>query len=264
MSREDTYGFPMGYIPKEKQADCGAIQVDRDGKRFTNEVWKQHTQYYELTVFDSQRSTYPRVPCYWIFDDLRMNAGQLVLRETGAGGPLQMYAWSQDNQPELEKGWVTRGDTIEDLARKLDLPVDNLRQTVNDYNRGCETGEDAFGRARHTLVPLSATVTTRCACGRAAPTRRAAPSGTPEARSSMSTATSFPGCIRPGSSVRSMGCSIRSAGATSRNASRLVELRARTWSPKDESKRLSRRPRHESRGSSSIQHERMRSIVRCR
>lgn len=155
MSREDTYGFPMGYIAKDKQADCGAMQVDRDGRRFTNEVWKQHTQYYELTVFDSQRSIYPRVPCFWVFDDRRMNAGQLVLRETGAGGPLQMYAWSHDNQAELEKGWLTKGETIEDLARKLDLPVDNLKQTLNEYNQACETGKDPFGRQPHTLVPLS-------------------------------------------------------------------------------------------------------------
>jgi len=156
LSREDTYSFPMGYIAKDKQADCGVMQVDRNGKRFTNEVWKQHTQYYELTVFDSQKSVYPRVPCFWIFDDLRLNAGQLVLRETGAGGPLQMYPWSHDNQKELDKGWITKGDSIEDLARKLDIDPDSLKQTLTEYNEACDTGNDPFGRARHTLVPLTA------------------------------------------------------------------------------------------------------------
>lgn len=157
LKRESLHNFPKGKVDKSGvEASCGVIQVDRDGKRFTNEVWKQHTQYYELLAYDSQRGVYPRVPCYWIFDDLRMNAGQLPLRETGAAGPLQLYPWSQDNRAELERGWVVKADTIEELARKIDLPPDNLKQTLREYNLACETKDDPFGRPRHTLVPLTA------------------------------------------------------------------------------------------------------------
>lgn len=157
LSRWDTSKFPMGYIDKTgAEATCGVMQVDRDGKRFTNEVWKQHTQYYELTLYDSHKGTYPRVPCYWIFDNARMNAGQLPLRETGAAGPLRLYPWSQDNQAELEKGWIVKGDTIEDLARKMDLDPANLKQTLKEYNDACSTKVDPLGRPANTLVPLSA------------------------------------------------------------------------------------------------------------
>ena len=131
------------------------MQIDRFGKRFTNEVWKQHTHYYELTGFDSQRTVYPRVPCYWIFDQARMNAGQLALRETGAAGPLQLYPWSQDNVAELEKGWIMKADSIEELAKKLEMDPATLRDTLRDYNTGCESGKDAFDRPPHTLVELN-------------------------------------------------------------------------------------------------------------
>ena len=140
-------------------ASCGAMQVDRLGRRFTNEVWKQHTHYYELTVFDAQRGLYPRVPSYWIFDEARMRRGQLVNRETGAAGPLRLYDWSDENQRELERGWIVRGRTIEELARALGMDPDTLRQTLREYNAGCAAGVDPLGPPPHgrpagTLVPL--------------------------------------------------------------------------------------------------------------
>ena len=143
----------------KQNASCGAIQVDQLGRRFTSEVWKQHTHYYELTVFDSQRGLYPRVPSYWIFDSGRMRRGQLVNRETGAAGPLRLYPWSDDNEAELERGWIVRGDTIEDLARTLAMEPATLRQTLREYNAGCESGVDSlgpppYGRPAGTLVPL--------------------------------------------------------------------------------------------------------------
>lgn len=164
MTREQTYSFPgplgdkgqAGVEATPTRAGCGVMQVDRFGKRFTNEVWKQHTHYYELTGFDSQRTVYPRVPCYWIFDQARMDKGQLALRETGAAGPLQLYPWSQDNLTELDKGWFIKANSIEDLAIRLEMDPNELRDTLRDYNNGCATGKDAFGRPAHTLVELNA------------------------------------------------------------------------------------------------------------
>jgi succinate dehydrogenase/fumarate reductase flavoprotein subunit len=136
------------------QAACGFIQVDRFGHRFTNELWKGHTHYYELTAFDSHRTLYPRVPSYWIFDETRMQRGQLVFRENGAAGPLQLYPWSQDNLKELDGGWITKGKTIEDLARSLDIEPSAMGDTLREYDQACSRGVDRLGRPPHTLVPL--------------------------------------------------------------------------------------------------------------
>jgi succinate dehydrogenase/fumarate reductase flavoprotein subunit len=142
------------YGSGKRGASCGTMQVDRFGRRFTNEVWKQHTHYYELTGYDSHRGVYPRVPTYWIFDSARMRRGQLVSRETGAAGPLRLYPWSEDNQAELARGWITRAETIEGLADRLAMEPAVLRGTLAEYNAACETGRDPFGRPADTLVGL--------------------------------------------------------------------------------------------------------------
>jgi succinate dehydrogenase/fumarate reductase flavoprotein subunit len=84
-----------------------------------------------------------------------MRRGQLVSRETGAAGPLRLYDWSDDNEKELDRGWITRGATIEGLADTLDMEPAVLRQTLRDYNAGCDVGTDAFGRPPATLVGLT-------------------------------------------------------------------------------------------------------------
>lgn len=134
---------------------AGYVVVDRDGKRFTSENFKLHCLYYELGFFDTQRLEYPRIPCYWIFDQNRMEAGALPLTIAGPAGPHQLYSWSQDNSKEMEQGWIISGRTVRELARKLELPPDTLHRTVNTYNRYCQRGHDPEFKRRPTdLIPL--------------------------------------------------------------------------------------------------------------
>ncbi len=133
----------------------GFVIVDRNGRRYTNEIYKGHSVYYELGQFDSQRLVYPRIPSYWIFDRRRMEGGRLPGNRGGATGAHQLYPWSIDNSKELEKGWIITAATVGKLAQKLDLPADNLERTVLDYNRFCERGRDEeCGRPPATLAPL--------------------------------------------------------------------------------------------------------------
>lgn len=142
---------------RELVATAGYIVVDRAGKRFTKETFKPHTLNYELTLYDSQRLLYPRIPSYWIFDRRRMDNGPLVRLLSGPAGPAHLYGWSEDNRAELKKGWIKQGDTVGELAQKIGLAPQNLDETVNSYNLGCKRGEDLeFGRGRTTLVALDA------------------------------------------------------------------------------------------------------------
>lgn len=43
-------------------------------------------------------------------------------------------------------GMVVSADTIEELAEKIGLPPENLRQTVDEYNAAVESGNDPIGR----------------------------------------------------------------------------------------------------------------------
>ncbi len=140
---------------QSEQGGCGYLVVDRNANRFTSENFVPHLAYYELTLFDSQRLVYPRVPSYWIFDHKRMESGPLPVRMAGPAGPIGLYNWSRDNREELERGWIVQADTVRELARKLGLDPDRLQRTVQRYNSYCDQGEDLeFQRSASYLVSL--------------------------------------------------------------------------------------------------------------
>ncbi|MBI2910247.1 MAG: FAD-binding protein [Chloroflexi bacterium] len=134
---------------------AGFIFVDRYGRRFTRENIKLHGLYYELTAFDTHRLEYPRVPSYFIFDRKRMEEGPLAMTHSGPSGPHKLYVWSKDNRAELEKGWISEGRTVRELARKLGMSPGILDNTVRAWNKSCAQGKDArFGRSANQLVPI--------------------------------------------------------------------------------------------------------------
>ncbi|MFH1484878.1 MAG: FAD-dependent oxidoreductase [Chloroflexota bacterium] len=132
------------------------IIVDRYGRRYTNENFKIHCVYYEVTSFDTQRLEYPRVPSYFVFDRKRMQAGPLAQTHSGPAGPHRLYTWSRDNMVELKKGWITEGRTVRELARKLGMSPGVLENTIRTWNMYCDKGEDQkFGRNSTDLVALA-------------------------------------------------------------------------------------------------------------
>ena len=149
-------GTPMGFIITI--GPPGYVITDGHGNRFADEEPQAkllHGFYYELLAFDHHTGTYPRVPCYWFFDETRRKAGPLTHTHIGACG-VGLYEWSADNSKEIDAGWIHRGDTIEDAARAAGVadPAQAAR-TVAEYNAACATGADRYGRAPATLVPLS-------------------------------------------------------------------------------------------------------------
>ncbi|MFH1086949.1 MAG: FAD-dependent oxidoreductase, partial [Chloroflexota bacterium] len=131
------------------------IFVDKRGVRFSNERFKMHAFGYELTGYDCYAMTYPRVPSYWIIDEKRRKSGPLPSYHgacnppRGVLGPIH-YVWSEDNQAEIDKGWIMKAGTIEELAARIAADPDNnglmtascLRTTVRRYNQLCHKGED--------------------------------------------------------------------------------------------------------------------------
>ncbi|MFC2065895.1 FAD-dependent oxidoreductase [Chloroflexota bacterium] len=145
-----------------------SIFVDKRGNRFTNERVKMHAFGYELTNYDCYAMCYPRVPCYWIFDEKRRISGPVASYQGvcnppgGIMGPIH-YIWSEDNLAEIDRGWIIKARTIEELAAKIAADPDNgelmttsnLRTTVRRYNRFCRAGEDLdFHRPQWSLAPL--------------------------------------------------------------------------------------------------------------
>ena len=135
----------------------GYVLTDKHGKRFVNEQMQaenRHDFYYELINYDAMLSDYPAVPCYWFFDQRRMDVGPPIAASAAAGPYL--YEWSKDSSVELERGWFHKDDDFERLAAKAGISDPRqAAQSIAAYNASCETKEDAaFGRAPETLVPL--------------------------------------------------------------------------------------------------------------
>ncbi|HMN12505.1 MAG TPA: FAD-binding protein [Bellilinea sp.] len=66
-----------------------------------------------------------------------------------------MYDWHGEFEHGLEMGYITKADTLEELADKLGINKENFLKTVERYNQFCDTGVDEdYGKAKEFLFPV--------------------------------------------------------------------------------------------------------------
>ncbi len=128
------------------------IYVDEDGRRFVDEAGvEMHNMGLLVSFFDLDRSCFPRLPSYAVFDEVARRKGPLA-REINESAE---YKWSPDNSREIDRGWIRQGETLRTLAGKISVDGASLENTVARYNEFCKAGRDAdFGRARESLGPI--------------------------------------------------------------------------------------------------------------
>jgi succinate dehydrogenase/fumarate reductase flavoprotein subunit len=136
------------------------ILTDQLGKRFMNESIRSRHGLGEkehLIFFDSiETQSFTRIPCYAILD-ARILRRPLVSSGMKFGwyNWYTSYEWSPDNSAEIEKGWIIKGDTIRELAAKLDIASDSLQDTITTYNQFCDSGIDSeFDRPKASLKKI--------------------------------------------------------------------------------------------------------------
>lgn len=59
-------------------------------------------------------------PVSLIFDEKTREAGSIGNQWLSWPTTTEGYTWSNDNLAEIEKGWIIKADTIEELAEKID------------------------------------------------------------------------------------------------------------------------------------------------
>ena len=148
-----------------------AILVNDQGKRFVNETQPvvestpnilrplhEKSQIPEL-AFNLNTLRYTNLPMYLIFGETHVQAGPLfnAASENASNHWAHLkdwYTWSDDNQAEISKGWITKADTLEELASKLGIDSAGLAATVAAYDAGCAAGNDSEMGRKEKLSPI--------------------------------------------------------------------------------------------------------------
>ena len=154
-------GFILGL------AATGYIYIGSDGNRFVNEtIANRHGKIpFNYQVYPKPTATTAWVPfptpcpMHAIFDDTTRKAGPISYTSPSAGVLWNCvhntYSWSNDNSAEIAKGWIQQGDTLQDLAPKINRDPTQLSNVVAQWSTLCQQGADPqFGRAKSTLTPI--------------------------------------------------------------------------------------------------------------
>ena len=141
----------MGTLSYSSLKDTSAIIIGADGTRFVNEcvgLKHGHVMFHGLYIRVPMS-----LPAWAVFDE------QARLLK-----PLYRV-WSQGMEKEIEKGWIIKAETLDELAESIGVPAENLKAQIERYNGYCEAGEDselgrpaeylhAFGEGPYYALPL--------------------------------------------------------------------------------------------------------------
>jgi len=121
------------------RAKPGLLAVNGAGRRFVNEAASYH-DFVEAMLASHRRV--PSIPAWLICD-------ATFIPKYGLGN---IYPGTRDLRPFERNGDVVAGRTLEELARKIGVPSDALRETVSRHNHHAETGVDPdFGKGATEL-----------------------------------------------------------------------------------------------------------------
>ena len=147
----------------------GTIVVDAHGRRFMDETLittdpSRYFSYKNATKMDVGTLQYPNIPSYLIVDETKRLAGSL-LNLTFSTSAFGVIPWDEKNQTGIDKGWLIKADTIEELAEKIrdehDLNLGRmdpavLVETMQKYQQMVDTGVDEeFGRSCIIKDPIT-------------------------------------------------------------------------------------------------------------
>lgn len=137
------------------------LKVNLNGKRFCNESgpyeFMLHSMYMQpnhtyCDIFDSNSKKYAEqfqeVGCCRLFP---FDNGAISNRDFDG-----VWAQMMDGEKSMKAaGYVVEANTLEDLAKGLNIPVDDFVASVKRYNELCYKGVDEdYGKEKHRMTPV--------------------------------------------------------------------------------------------------------------
>nr|WP_275406899.1 FAD-dependent oxidoreductase [Streptomyces sp. SID12488] len=121
--------WPDG-LPAFHTGTRGGIWVNAAGERFMNETRPYDQAGHEILRLHTTTGV-SHIPAHWIID-------QRQLDRDSFGGPAD-----EPVRPEwFESGALKRADSLEEVAKLIDVPLDTLRETIEEFNGYAPTGVD--------------------------------------------------------------------------------------------------------------------------
>ena len=131
------------------------IVVDQNGRRFMNEAPRapQDTAWRDFAHLNDASGSFDRIPSWLIFDEAGRQLGPIG--KTTWSRIADRYVWSNDNSEEIDRGWIKRAASVDDLASEIGVPAEVISTTIADWNRGVADKKDPFGRPSGTCAAIA-------------------------------------------------------------------------------------------------------------
>jgi len=140
----------------------------KTGIQNKDESWKEGTYNGVGSIIEGGRyvrDKYP-MPMHVIFDEEARLSGPLFGNTMSWSNNIEGYVCSENNEVEIENGWVMKADTIAELAEMMGRDPEQLQETIDRWNASCEEGKDlefdlgdpnytSYDRPADRLVPFT-------------------------------------------------------------------------------------------------------------
>lgn len=133
------------------------LQVDGEGERFYDESKTYHRQHMKDMKYGKWLDLphEEALPVWFIFDDSVCQNNTIISPWLSWPITTEGYKWSADNSAEIEKGWILKADSIEELAEKMGYAPEKIAETVANFNKMVAAGKDTeFNRDIATMSKI--------------------------------------------------------------------------------------------------------------
>ena len=149
--------YDGGFLRNTLYTAFSWIDIAADDQRFYNETAHLHQTHYK----HRHHGTWVDIPLHYsqpvhmIFDDVTRRNMCLVTKFMTWNTVVNRYRWADDNQAEVDRGWIQSAESIEALADAMGRSPNAVRRTVDQFNIFAGQGrDDEFGRNPMTLAQI--------------------------------------------------------------------------------------------------------------